>query len=168
MRRYAEDTTVPIAKSRQEINELLRTWGGAGVSWGESFESGDVELKFGWRRGGVNGVGGMMFKARLCVKLEPMEKLREAAKDQRRYDHPICEGKLAKLIESRGRREHRLLLLWLKAAFNAVDAGLVSAEEVFLPFLEGPDGRTVGEMAIPQLERLFSESADHLLPEHTP
>lgn len=42
-----------------------------------------------------------------------------------------------------GRREHRVLLLWLKGALVAVEEGLVSPVEVFLANLVRRDGETV-------------------------
>jgi hypothetical protein len=59
--------------------------------------------------------------------------------------------------------EHRVLLLWIKAAFNAVEAGIVTAEQIFLPFLEGADGKTVSEIAIPRMAELTRGSAGRLL-----
>lgn len=58
-----------------------------------------------------------------------------------------------------------MLLNWLKAALNAVDAGLVEVEAIFLPWLVGTDGRTLREVAIPRLPALLKGSAVGLLPE---
>jgi len=58
--------------------------------------------------------------------------------------------------EQENKQRHRVLLLWLKAAFNAVDAGIVKAEEVFLPFLEVKEGQTLGEITLKQLPALMS------------
>ena len=159
MRRYAQETSVPVSKSRGEIDSLLRTWGCDGIQWTDDFAHDRVQLRFIFARL-VNG-DAMRFMARFTVALEPLEKVKARCIDGR-SGRP-SESKLADAIERRGRSEHRLLLLWLKAAFNAVDAGLVSPEALFLPFLEGRDGATVAERAIPQLSTLLKGSADRLL-----
>jgi predicted component of type VI protein secretion system len=67
--------------------------------------------------------------------------------------------------EQRRRQSYRVLLLWLKAALNAVEAGLVSAAAVFLPWLEDAQGQTVAEVALPHIAELMRGSARRLLPE---
>jgi hypothetical protein len=69
------------------------------------------------------------------------------------------------LKSQRGKKEHRLLLLWIKAAFNAIEAQIIYPEILFLPFFEGKDGHTVGEIAMERLPELLSGSATKLLPE---
>jgi hypothetical protein len=67
------------------------------------------------------------------------------------------------LLKVSGQQEFRILLLWLKAAFNAVDAGIIKAEEIFLPFLESRNGQTVGEMITKQLPALLTTNPSRLL-----
>lgn len=38
MKRYAEDTRVPISRTRGEIDALLRAWRVDGIQWGDDFE----------------------------------------------------------------------------------------------------------------------------------
>lgn len=158
MRKYAEDTAVPASKSRGEIDQLLRAWGATGIQWSDDFQTDRVTLRFIWPR------GEQRFVARFGLQLPGRAQLEPEALDGR--TGRVSEKKLAALLEGRGRREHRTLLLWLKAALNAVDMGLVSAEALFLPFLEGNDGRTFAEAAVPQLGRLLTGAAERLLPAH--
>jgi hypothetical protein len=44
----------------------------------------------------------------------------------------------------------RALLLLIKANLEAVDRGIVRAEEAFMAFLIAPSGQTVGEIVLPQ------------------
>jgi hypothetical protein len=156
VRRYAEDTAVPVAKSRGEIDTLLRAWGALGIQWSDDFEHDRVMLRFVWPR------GAQRYMARFAVALAPLADLKAQAIDRR--TRRMSQGKLDKLLAARGRQEHRLLALWLKAALNAVEAGLVDAETLFLPFLEGTDGRTFAEAAVPRLADLTMGSAARLLP----
>jgi hypothetical protein len=153
--RFAEDTSVPVAKSRGEIDRLLREWGAKGIQWSDDFEHDTSVLRFVWRFEDLD------YLARFTVRLPGRAELEEHAIDGR--TGRVSERKLEALLDARGKREHRLLLLWLKAALNAVEAGLVTAETLFLPFLEGRDGQTVGEIAVPRLTELTSGSAIKLL-----
>lgn len=104
--------------------------------------------------------------ARLNVKLPTDDDLMKNAVDGRDPSGKTISGnKLEKLRQTCGQSEHRILLLWLKAAFNAIEAGIMTAEALFLPFLEGKDGRTVAEVAIPQMANLLSGGAGRLLHE---
>jgi hypothetical protein len=157
MRRYAEDTAVPISRSRGEIDTLLRAWGAQGIQWTDDFEHDRVMLRFVWPR------GDQRFMARFVVRLPGRAELEPEAIDQR--TRRVSPGKLERLLLERGKREHRVLALWLKAALNAVDCGLVEAETIFLPFLEDRNGKTVAELALPRLGILLEGSAMKLLGE---
>jgi len=164
MKRYAQDTSVPVGRSRGEIDALLRRWGAKGVQWTDDFDEGKVALRFAWTH------EGSQYMARFNINLPSEDELRKQAIDGRSTNYGqggrVSEAKLEKLRRARGQAEHRLLLFWLKAAFNAVEAGIISAEALFLPFLEGRDGKTVAEVAVPKLSELLSYNAGRLLPQH--
>jgi hypothetical protein len=155
MRRYAEDTAVPISRSRSEIDRLLREWGATGIQWTDEFERDRVTLRFIWPR------GEQRFQARFMICLRTRAELEPDAIDRR--TRRVSKVKMDRLLADRGKREHRVLALWLKAALNAVDSGLVDAKTLFLPWLEGNDGRTVAELAVPHLGMLLTGSASRLL-----
>jgi len=158
VRRFAEDTAVPISRSRGEIDQLLREWGATGLQWTDEYDRDLVSLRFVWPHEGNR------YMARFSIKLPSRNDFEGQAIDKR--SQTVSEAKLERLMRGRGRQEHRVLLLWLKAALNAVDAGIVKAQEVFLPFLEGKDGRTVAEVAVPQLTKLLAGSASRMLTAH--
>jgi hypothetical protein len=157
MRRFAEDTSVPISRSRGEIDQLLRSWGAQGIQWTDDFEHDRVMLRFVWPR------GEQRFMARFALSLQDREELKEEAKG---VYGTVREAYFEKLVQGRGKREHRVLLLWLKAALNAVDSGLIDAETIFLPFLEDRNGKTIAEIALPRLGVLLEGSANRLLEAH--
>lgn len=157
--KFAEGTAVPVSKSRGEIDAILRAWGAAQVQWADDWERGAVLLRFVW----VRKADKQRFQARMVVQLSTDAALREQARYGGQSYARVMPGKLQKLQEARGRREHRVLLLWLKAAFNAIDLGIITAEELFLSFIEGADGRTVSEMALPGIARLLSPGGGRLL-----
>ncbi len=155
MRRYAEDTAVPISRSRGEIDKLLRAWQAQGIQWTDDYEHDRVQLRFLWPRGDKR------FMARFSIHLPTSKDLEPEARWGGKGR--LIPEKLERLMEGRGRREHRVLALWLKAALNAVDSGLVDAETLFLPFLEDRNGKTIAELALPRLGMLLEGSAARLL-----
>lgn len=156
--RYAEGTSVSIGRSRGQIDDLLRAWGCTGTSWSDDWESGIAVLQFRWKRSDDE-----IYIARLTLRLPTEEQLRQKARHER--TGKVLDSKLAKLRKDCGQQEYRVLFLWLNGAFNAVEAGIVTAETVFLPFLVGNDGRTVAEAALPRLKKLLSAAnAQALLP----
>lgn len=159
MRRFAEDTTIGIGKTRGEIDDLLRAWGCHNIGWSEDYEKGIVTLVFLWRRK-VKGQDPIEYAAKFIVRLPDQATLREAAKDRWGY---FRQPALDKLMQGRGKQEHRVLLLWLKAALNAVECGIIDADVIFLPFLVGGNGQTVAEAIVPRMRELKEGSALRLL-----
>jgi hypothetical protein len=155
MRRFAQDTAVPVTKSRSEIDVLLREWGANAIQWSDDFETAVTTLRFIWT------FDGLKYLARFNMQLPSKAQLAKKAIDGR-TGRPSPK-KLEALMKARGKSEHRLLLLWLKAALNAVASGMVTAEMIFLPFMEGNDGRTMGEIAVPRMAQLLTGSAARLL-----
>jgi hypothetical protein len=150
VRRYAEDTSVPVAKSRGEIDKILREWGAQGVQWTDDWARDLVQLRFLWT------AGGSQYLARFDVQLPKHAEVQAA--------HPNAPARAQTILEQGQRSAHRVLALWLKAAFNAVAAGIVDAETIFLPFLQGQDGATVAQVALPRLPKLLAGGANLLLP----
>ncbi len=155
-RRYADDTQVPISRSRYELDELLRRWGAEGVQWTDDWANGKITLRFVWPR------ENQRYAARFDVRLPNPAEIRERLQTYG-GTNTQREQRIRRELEGRGRAEMRLLVLWIKAALNAVAGGIVDAETVFLPFLEGRDGQTVAEVARPRLPALLGGSADRLL-----
>lgn len=155
MRRYAEGTSVAVSKSRGEVDKLLREWGADAIQWSDEFKAATATLRFIWTYDENE------YLARFTIKLPAEEELKKGAVDGR--TGRVSQTKMETLLRTRGRQEHRILLLWLKAALNAVDCGIVSAEAIFLPFMEGKDGRTVAEIAVPKMAQLLTGSASRLL-----
>lgn len=155
MRKFAQGTKVQVGKSRGEIDKLLRNWGATAIQWSDDYKRGLVLLRFIWTHKDVE------YMARFSVQLQTLAEIEEEAKSE--YSGEILEGRKKKLLADLGKQEHRLLLLWLKASLNAVEAGIIAPEVLFLPFFEGLDGRTVAEIAVPNLPKLAAGSADKLL-----
>lgn len=149
MTRYAASTSVTVQKSRAQIEKLLQRWGCDGLRWTNLYGAGTVTIEFTWEheeRG---------YLARFTIKVPNDDQLRSEAchGSTGRY----LQTKFDNLTEHRGRQEHRALGLLLKAAFVAIEEGILDAETFFLPYLVGSDGRTVAEVALPRLGLLLGE-----------
>ena len=140
-RRFAEDTKVPVAKSRNEIDRLLTQWGVSQMGWSDDFDTGRAEVHFAWRW------QDRLFRARIAIqvpgRVELSKKVPRAVRDRAAW--------VEREREQRARTLHRLLLEKLKMDLNAVAANLFSAVEVFLPYIERPDGLTIAEFVRPRL-----------------
>lgn len=154
--KYAQNTEVPPGESRDQITDLLRDWGVRGIRWSEDFSSYRVVLEFVWEHMEID------FHARMVVNL-PTDDILEKMASHKRSKKVIPE-KLDRLKKTRGWREHRVLYIFLKGAFEAIDNGIITAEQLFMPWLVGADGYTVGEKLAPRLPELMSKSALALLP----
>lgn len=157
-RKYAEETKVSPGKSKDAINHILRQWGVRGIQWSELFDEDKVMLQFLWTPDGLE----QHYMARMELNLPSDKDLEEEAKHKR--SGKVIEEKLERLKDQRGWREHRVLHIFLKGAFEAIDNGIISADKLFLPWLVGRDGRTVAEVIGPKLPALMNSSAEALLP----
>jgi len=144
-------TSVTIGRTREQIDGILREWGVKGVQWEDDFESGCVTLRFRWQN-----EDGVEFVARYRLEMENDEQIRAEAIDKR--NGKFSQAKYDRLVKEQGKREHRLLLNFLKNVFEAVSEGIISAEAVFLPWLEAGDGLTIYERIKPAMNQLGSAS----------
>jgi hypothetical protein len=155
---YASNTKVSVEKSRQEINTLLKQWGASGFRWTDDMENDQVTLEFVWRP----DEDAPVFQARFTLALPSSEELAKEARHKRTGQ--FLEDKYYRLLDGHGRQEHRALALFLKAVFVGVEEGIISPEQVFLPFLVDKHGRTVSDYALGNLELLHTEGVAGLLP----
>lgn len=111
MARYAEKTTVSIAKSKGEIITLFEKRGASEYFTGKS-----------------NG------RDFVCCIYEGLPIKIDLP------SHDVTD-------EQDCRRVWRVMLIWLKGQFEAIDGDILTARGAFLPYLQLTDGRTVAEAA---------------------
>ena len=156
-RRAYEKTNVPIARTREQIDEILKRWGVGGIQWQDDFDKGRVTLRFRWK----NEDDGIRYVARYHMDFDDDVKLREKAVDGRTGKY--SEKKFERVQKERGKQEHRVLLNFLKNVFEAVDSGIIDAAQIFLPWLEDVEGVTVYERIGPVMKRLGASSLQNAL-----
>ncbi len=146
-RRKAYDgTNVTIARSREEIDSILKKWGVSGIQWEDDFKNGIVNLRFRWEKDEIQYV------ARFQIALDNDQELLDLSIDGRSGKH--SDKKFSRLKIERGKREHRILAAFLKNVFEAVAQGIIEAEAVFLPWIEDGEGFTVYERIGPVMKQM--------------
>jgi hypothetical protein len=160
-RRYAQGTTVSLAKSREQIGKLLENWGALGVQWtDEWYPVPRFACRFIWNHEHPETGVVHSLAARFMLVCDN-ELLRERSIDGRTGE--VSENKYEKVRKQWVNEAHRLLLLFLKAAFNAIEAGLIAAEQIFMPFIEHASGQTIGQLFAAKLDLLPTNDAVKLL-----
>lgn len=138
--KYANSTSVSTEKTRAEIERCLSRYGAE---------------SFAYATRGTNAMIGFHHRnraVRFTLKLPD----REDAKFTRTEGRGLQRDPLAaeRLWEQACRSSWRSLLLVIKANLEAVEAGIVTFEEAFLPYFVLPDGKTVAEWAEPHMQRI--------------
>ena len=141
--RYAKGTDVPVARSRMEIEELLRKHGARDVIAAEArgrsvvvWEAEGRRFTMGAPLPSPDKFATVSRRANEPQWLEPKKRTEE---QQRKAWEQAC-------------REHwRQLLLIIKARLVALEEGFESWESAFLRWLVLPDGRLLGDVLTPQV-----------------
>jgi hypothetical protein len=137
--RYAENTEVPVERSKAEIEKLIARYGGSLISFGWRSEQVAV-LGFRWRE--------RMIKFEIRMP-DPKDYQRTARNLQR------TRIQVQAAVDAETRRRWRVLLIRLKVKFETVDSEPDLWEEEFLANVLLPDGKTVGRWLQPQLEQAY-------------
>ena len=124
---YAKDTEVSVERSQMEIGAIVRRYGADGFLSGWEGDRAMVQFAATGRR------------VRFILDLP--------GKGERRFTHHsrgVRSPEAAlKEWEQACRQKWRALALVIKAKLEAVEAGIVTFEEEFLPHILLPDGSTV-------------------------
>lgn len=132
-------TTIAVHESQADVRDLLRARKATGMQISESWldDRAVADVRFG-----MPGEAGGFYAYRIRVRVPDLalDEIRERARRMKKGQPSPAEA------QAQGERQiWRLVYWWLKAQFEAADAGLVSLEEAFLPWMELPDGRTTYE-----------------------
>lgn len=120
MSEYAKNTKVPVSKSKTELESIFKRWGVDG-------------FMLAWE----NGYDVIAFKYRGLQARIPVPQPQRA------------DFYTAVAYEQALRQRWRAIILFIKSTLEAVDSGIVSFEQAFLPHLVLPDGRTVTDSLMP-------------------
>lgn len=139
---FAEKTSVPVERSKAEIESMLMRYGAAQFVSGWS----DNEARLRFRAKDRN----VQFVLPLPRRDETRFTQHPRYSDRRRSDEDA-----RKAWEQEVRRLWRALALVIKAKLEAVESGIVAFEDEFLAHIIMPDGKTVTEHARPLIASAY-------------
>lgn len=144
--KYATTTSVPVEKTKAEIEGLLRKYGASSYvsGWDERFAAIQFEMS----------------DRRILIKM-PQPDQKDKAFTHRidgrsGREKPVSEAQATAAWEQACRSSWRSLRLLVQAMLEAVEAEIVTFEQIFLPFVVLPDGRTVHQAIETEVERAYA------------
>jgi hypothetical protein len=141
--RFAESTKVSVEKSKAEIERTLGRYGAEAFSYGWEKERAVVGFR----------VMGKYVRFNLVLPQRKDRKFTHTPST----DKPRTAAQAEKAWEQSCRASWRALNLVIKAKLEAVETGITSFEEEFLAHLMLPNGETVGQHLIPQIESSYED-----------
>lgn len=140
---YAENTSVPVDRSRAEIERTLQRYGASQFMYG--YDESHSMIAFAMAGRQVRFVVPMPDKNSRQFTHTPTGKLRRDA------DSMLRE------YEKATRQRWRALALVIKAKLEAVEAGITVFEDEFLAHIVLPDGSTAGDWMRPQIQKAYDK-----------
>ena len=134
---YAKSTDVPVSRSRDEIERTLTRFGATAFAYYAN-QSGEVAIQFEINRLRV------MMRMRLPDRSDSAFQ-RDSRGRQR------AASAIERDWEQACRQRWRSLANGIKAKLALIDDGISTVEREFLGDILLPDGRTVAEVALPQI-----------------
>lgn len=134
-------------RARQDISDLLRDYGAEKVGWMDEFETNTLILFFRYRERDVQLKASANGWASLYLKHNPWRKGRHTNKEtwERKA---LAQGMIA--VSS-------ILRDWVKGQIIAIESGILTFENVFLPYMITENGQTVSER-MGDMEHLLMEA----------
>jgi hypothetical protein len=144
-RPYAADTSVPVSRSRAELEDTITKYGATG-------------FMSGWDRAGRSAFVYFVMCGRHVYFRLPMP----YPDDKQFWQTPSRGTKRSteqarKAYDQECRRRWRALVLVIKAKLEAVETGIVEFEDEFMAHIRLPDGSTVGERMKPQIASAYED-----------
>ena len=140
---YAENTSVPVEKSRAEIERLLTRHKCAKFMAGVDHEQHRATIQFQAHNRIIK------FEIDLPNPADPKFK-----KIKNSYLQRTASG-VMKVVEQEERRVWRALLLVIKAKLEAVESGIATFEQEFLAHVLLPNQQTVAEFIGPTINQIY-------------
>jgi hypothetical protein len=150
---YAENTTVPVHRSRAEIEGLLVKHKASQYLTAHDSERGQAVVQFKIQNRIV----------RFVVKLP---QLADYAKRRDRRGYTLTDAKKEDVRAQDERQRWRALLLVIKAKLECVENGIATFEEEFLAHIVLPNDQTVAQVILPRIADAYEGGSALLLPAH--
>lgn len=141
---YAENTTVPVEKSRAELERILERYGADAFMYGWNEKGAAIRFRANNRH--------VKFELPLPSKTDP--KFTSYRRGHSTYQRTPEAAQ--KEWEQACRQRWRALTLVVKAKLEAVETGITIFEDEFLAHIVLPNGQTAGEWMRPQVEEAYT------------
>lgn len=138
---YAEKTSVSVDRSQGEIKKVLAKYNASAFAFVESPDKAMVQFDMAGKR--------IKFLLPLPAYMN--------ARDKKGYLYS------QKQVDQIVRAKWRALLLAIKAKLECVDAGIATLEQEFMAHIVLPNGQTVGEIVLPEIESSYQNKIMPLL-----
>lgn len=144
--KYAAETTVPVEKTRHEIEVTLKRY--KADAFGYATDSGGAMIFF--------QLAGRRIKFILPLPDRASKEITHAHMGVRGIQ-PRSDAAAEAAYDKAARQRWRALLLIIKAKLEAVASGITTIEDEFLAQTVLPDGQTVSQAMQPQIEQAYSD-----------
>ena len=156
MGQFAADTSVPVDKSKAEIEHTLTRYGASNFVYG--WDANRAMVGFTMQNRQIRFILQLPDKASKEIALTPGRKRQRSQADVERAWEQAC------------RQRWRALNLVIKAKLESVASGIAMFDDEFMAHivLPGGSGQTFGEWAKPQIVRAYATGkAPPLLPDYS-
>lgn len=142
--RYAAETTVPVEKSRAEIEATLSKYGARQFAYAHDHDRGKASIQF--------SAEGRHIRFVLTLPLQNDQQFRRTPK--RGWTRTAAQA--YQVWEQACRQRWRALGLCIKAKLEAVECGISLFEDEFMAHIVLPGGMTVSQLMRPQIEQAYN------------
>jgi len=136
--RYAATTTVTAEGSRAEIERTLTRYGADAFFYGWDGPKAEIGFRFN------------NFQFRLDMVMPDREDYNFTPTGKERYPDVAF-----KAWEQGCKQRWRAMAGYIKMTLEAVESGIITLETALLPHIVLPDNTTVGQWAMPELEKVY-------------
>ena len=143
MPKYASQTTVSENQTISDIESILEEFGANDIAYGMTKQKAKIAFSLEDRH--------IVFELAFPDK-DDEEFLYTPTKKQRR-----SEVEVEKFYRQERKRLLRALLLCIRAKLESIESGIETVEEAFLAQIAMPDGKTMGQWAAPQIEKMYED-----------
>lgn len=140
---YAESTSVPVEKSRAEIERLLQRHKCVKFMAGVDNESHRATVQF--------QAHSRIIRFEIALPNDADPKYRKIKNSYLQRN----DAGVKKLVAQEERSRWRALLLVIKAKLEAVESNIATFEEEFMAHIVLPNDKTVGQWVLPEVARIY-------------
>lgn len=135
---YAEKTTVSVAKSKTDIEQILVKYGASQFAY--ATKDNQAMIAFNMRNRQIRFV--LRIPTADSFKMTDGGKMRTTQQQKSAYEQ----------VE---RQRWRALLLVIKAKLEAIESGISEFEEEFMANIVLPNGKTVSDTILPEVDQAY-------------